>query len=168
MSDERKGFDKDTLNNYLISWKEWILKLIRTTGSVWREDDEKAFQEILCLILHQPEIDELYVNKKVNEFMKSLSHLSNVMSSVVFKEIHKNVDKLVRQIISDARGGGKKLKVDKAFVEDWRKRFFLLLVKMEEKGLLDGDDKAVFKAWEANVDNFITEMLKEAKAEIKE
>ncbi len=59
------------------------------------------------------------------------------------------------------------MEVNKAFIEDWRKRLFLLLVKLEEKGLLDGDDKKVLEAWEINVDNFIWEMLHEAGVKIK-
>ena len=51
---------KDSLNNYLISWKEWIKNLIEhhpriTKGSEWRDDDEQAFQQISQLIEAQIE-----------------------------------------------------------------------------------------------------------------
>lgn len=54
----------------------------------------------------KPEIDEKYVSKKIMETMRSLSHLSNIMSSVVYQEIKKKLDKLIRQIVSDVKGGG--------------------------------------------------------------
>jgi len=51
----KKKPSKNTLANYLISWKEWIKSLIKhhpriTKGGEWRDDDEQAFQQLLQLI----------------------------------------------------------------------------------------------------------------------
>lgn len=104
----------------------------------------------------QPEIDDMkkYVEEKAMWLHGKITAFRGVF-------VFQHCVEIVTQIINDARGGGKKLKVDRAFVEDWRKRLFLLLVKLEEKGLLDGEDKKVIEAWEINIDNFIWEMLTE-------
>ena len=99
MSDERKKIDK------------WLVKailhaktLFGNYGIPWSTEDECIFRQIRHLIQHQPEIDEMYVSEKIMETMRSLSHLSSMMSSVVYQEIKKKLDKLIREIILDARG----------------------------------------------------------------
>lgn len=46
---------REVLENYLVSWKEWIFNLMKyhpriTKGSEWRKDDEQAHQQIIAIL----------------------------------------------------------------------------------------------------------------------
>ncbi len=107
MSDERKGwllkhvdYVFNECRKYIESKDNDCLNCLEGAETCYQ-----VYEEIKRLIQQKPEIDEKYVNEKLNEFMKSLSHLSNVMSSVVYRQIKITFDKFIRQIIKDVKGG---------------------------------------------------------------
>ena len=64
---------------------------------------KKCIKAIPARLIERPEIDEMYVNKKLTEMINSISFLKNRISSVVYKEIYNKFNNLIRQIISDAQ-----------------------------------------------------------------
>lgn len=144
MSDEKKELSKDEL-------LRWLKNMFHSSPPLpiktWLPIDRRAYKQIRKIIQQKPEIDDMYVNKRLNETMDSLSHLSNIMSSVVFKEIYKNVGKLIRQIISDVKGG---VELTRSDIDK-----FILLFKTTE-----GEEKKII------IDRWI-EYLKSAGVKIK-
>jgi len=56
-------------------------------------------------------------------------------------------------------------KVGKKFIEDWRKKLLMLIIKLEEKKFLDQPtpDKSL-KILELNIDNYLEELIKDLRS----
>lgn len=98
MSDERK----ELTSNLTLFYQSYRRQHFYDSEELKKA--EETYDKLRQIIQQKPEIDEKYVSKKIMETIRSLSHLNNVMSSVVYQEIKKKLDKLIRQIISDVKG----------------------------------------------------------------